>query len=336
MRAPDISVIVCTHNRSKELRRLLESLEVQKVDANSCWEVIIVDNNSSDDTRPVVERFADHSRLNLDYLLEKRQGKSHALNRGVSAARAPILAFTDDDVIADPWWVTEMLAATQAYDNNCFGGAVVAAWPDSAPRWLLKPHPRSPVGSAIVAHDLGPQPRFYTFRDDPPVGANLFFRRAVFDKYGGFRADLGPGSGARFAYGEDSEFCYRLMKAGEKILYLPQAKVFHPVDRRRMEKSYLRRWYFGNGRATVRMDGIPEGVKTCFKVPRYLLRKLGVGYLKYLGALLKEGREASFFYQLHVYRILGEVYESYLLLGRRQCGIQNLEMRDYESNREVS
>src|SRR5690349_5231481 len=101
----DVSVCICTYNRCQTLRSALESVLGQEADGVR-FEVIVVDNNSTDDTKQVVESFVRRGHSNLRYSFEGRQGLSHARNAGIAVARSPLVAFTDDDIRVAPDWVS--------------------------------------------------------------------------------------------------------------------------------------------------------------------------------------------------------------------------------------
>jgi len=127
----DISVIIATYNRASILRGTLESLAALQPQGIT-HEIIVVDNNSSDNTRAVVEEFAQ--RAPIRYLFEERQGKNHALNRAVEVAQGELFVFTDDDVFVPADWLDRYLAAAQAHpEADAFGGSVVARLPANAP-----------------------------------------------------------------------------------------------------------------------------------------------------------------------------------------------------------
>ena len=147
----DISVIVATYNRAGILKGTLESLAALRPQGVT-HEIIVVDNNSSDNTREVVEEFAQ--RAPIRYLFEERQGKNHALNAAVEVAQGELLVFTDDDVFVPADWLDRYWAAAQAHtEADVFGGSVVARLPANAPQWAH--HPWLPFG----ALDLGSERR---------------------------------------------------------------------------------------------------------------------------------------------------------------------------------
>jgi len=226
-----LSVIICTYNRAESLKRTFDSLMNQQgVNDKKLWELLIVDNNSNDQTSEVVEKYMENTRLNIRYVFEPRQGKTYALNTGISNARGQVLAFTDDDVIADSKWVASIMEAAQNYRYEGFGGKVVPLWPSAVPPWIQPtgPYAKPIVGSPIVSHDCGDEIKEYGESMWVPIGANMFFRREVFEKYGEFRTDLGP-KGEIYGPYEDSELGFRLKKNGERILYFPRAVIYNPV-----------------------------------------------------------------------------------------------------------
>src|SRR5215211_2485879 len=115
----DVSVVLCTHNRYETLRNALRALAMTTVPSGLDWEVVVVDNNSSDRTRIVVEEFARQAPCEAVYVFEARQGKSFALNSGIARARGRILAFTDDDAVVDVEWLSAI--ARGFAEHDCAG-----------------------------------------------------------------------------------------------------------------------------------------------------------------------------------------------------------------------
>jgi GT2 family glycosyltransferase len=296
------SVIICTCNRSDRLTEALESLMRITVPLAMEWEVLIVDNNSTDATKSTGESFAAKYGGRIRYIFEGAQGKSFALNAGIRAAHGDILAFTDDDVTFDQHWLTELIGTLEKLDCAGVGGKIIPVWSFSKPSWF-QDSGSGKLYPAIVSFDMGENPCAIK---TAAFGANMAFRKELFLKYGGFRADLGPTLGSEIR-GEDSEFCRRLIKAGERVVYAPTAVVYHPVEKRRTEKSYFEAWYLGRGRASVREGGIPENAVRYFGVPRYLLAALFRNAVKWLCSLNSKRR---FHHKLVVYETIGQVQES--------------------------
>lgn len=308
----DVSIIVCTYNRVALLAQMLESLSAVRLPQDVRCELVLVDNNSTDDTRDVVEAFRGRLSYPVNYVFEGRQGKTYALNSGIERSKGEILAFTDDDVQLAEGWLEEMLRPFASEDVLGVGGRILPAWTGSPPNWYVTAGPDR-LMAVIVAHDLG---ETELDQRTPPFGANMAFRREAFSKYGVFRADLG---GAELLRGEDTEFATRLLENGERIVYAPLALVHHPVEQERATKRYYRTWYFDYGRAEARLRGFrPEDVRW-FGIPRHMIRTLGTQLLRWLTRL---GRKGHFTRQLQIFRTVGAIVE-----GRRIHKATNLSMQ---------
>lgn len=296
-----ITVAVCTHNRAGRLSETLEPMLRMEVPGWLDWELLVVDNGSTDDTRRAVRRFAATSDGRVRYFWEPRLGLSRARNAAVGAARGEIVAFTDDDVIPEANWLAALAEAFRDHDCAGAGGRVLARWEFEPPDWWEAT--AHELDAAIVSFDPGGGPREL---DMAPFGANMAFRREMFDRHGGFRTDLGR-RGSQLMSGEDTEFGRRLLEAGERIRYVPEATVHHPVSRERATKAYFRRWYFEFGRTVVRRDGLPAAAPRILGIPRYLFRELCAELLKAAGRWSTHRR---FVHELRARSILGKIVES--------------------------
>jgi glycosyltransferase involved in cell wall biosynthesis len=301
-----ISVVLCTYNRAPSLRKTLESLRRMPMPPDLAWELLIVDNNSNDSTRDEVSRFAANSDLNVRYIWEPRAGKSYALNRGISEARGEIIAFTDDDVLVSPEWLPELICAFNHFDCLGVGGRCIPGWDSyKKPDWVVTTGPYCLSRGPLLDFDLGSEAKEIQYRD-PPWGLNMAFRRIAFEKYGGFRTDLGP-SGTGRVLGEDTEFCRRLLGHGEKIVYAPKAVVHHPVHPERISKKYFLRYQFNVGRAEIRLEGWPADAVCYFGIPRYMFRTLLERCKTWLFTV---GAEKRFYHKARVYCLLGQMFDA--------------------------
>lgn len=264
-----ISVILCTYNRCRNLPEALGSIAASNLPEPVDWEVLVVDNNSSDQTREVIEHFCGQHPGRFRYLFEPRQGKSHALNTGIQASQGEVLAFADDDATVEPDWLWNLTSSLRNGESSGAGGRIIPVWKQPPPRWLSTedPHTMGP----FVAFDLGPEAISLT---RPPYGANMAFRREVFERYGGFRTDLGPRPGSEIRR-EDVEFAQRLLDAGEPMRYEPSAVVHHPVPDNRVSKRFVRSWWFWYGYSEIMQFGLPSDARwRIVGVPLYSLRRL--------------------------------------------------------------
>ena len=298
----DISIVLATYNRAANLQTTLETLATQVVSSNLSWELLVVDNNSTDGTRNVVKNFAEASYFPVRYIFEKNQGRTYALNRGIAEAKGEIIAFTDDDVLVHCDWLANLCKAFAQQDLIALAGRVLPLWNHPKPDWL-----EMNGQFAVVNFDLGGDAREITI---PPLGANSAFRRDVFEKYGLFREDLGVCGNKHTITCDDTEFGERLIRAKEKIFYCPEAIIYHPVDPQRTTKKYFLTWYYYNGVSLTRTFGVPQDGVFWFGVPRWLYREFLGNAVKWLCTLQPIRR---FHHKLRTYRSLGNIVESYRL-----------------------
>jgi glucosyl-dolichyl phosphate glucuronosyltransferase len=273
----DVTVILCTYNRSQLLPKALESVAASALPESIEWEVVVVDNNSKDRTREVVEGFCCRYPARFRYVLESRQGLSHARNAGIRGARGRVLAFMDDDVIVDPGWLWNLTQGLMSGEWAGAGGRVLPVWTCALPRWLSSDDPHALAPFVFFDHGLEPGPLH-----EPAFGANMAFQRAMFEKYGGFRTDLGR-CGDNLLSNEDTELGRRLLDGGERLRYEPSAVVNHPVAENRLQKKYLLAWEFGKAQGNMRESGIAPGTKWfAFGVPLYLVRRFCVWTVRWM------------------------------------------------------
>jgi glucosyl-dolichyl phosphate glucuronosyltransferase len=283
-----ITVIVCTYNRCGILAKALESVAASELPNSVAWEVLVVDNNSSDQTREVVQNFCARYPGRFRYLFAPRQGLSHARNAGIQEARGDTIAFTDDDLTVEPTWLWNLTGALCNGEWAGAGGRILRAKTFSPPRWLA---PDGPMGGPLYAHfDLGDKAREL---DRPPYGANMAFRKEMFEKYGDFRTDLGnaPGSEVR---NDDTEFGRRLMAARERLRYEPSAVVYHEIPENGISKEFLLKWWFDYGRGGIREAGKRPGTlgipRRYITIPNLLLSHLPRKTLRWLVTLNPQER----------------------------------------------
>jgi glucosyl-dolichyl phosphate glucuronosyltransferase len=315
----DLTVIICTWNRAKSLEVVLQSLNDSIVPEGFEWEVLVVDNNSKDDTRAVCDSFIAKNPRRFRYLFHGTQGKTHALNAGIREAHSEYLALTDDDLTVDPHWAAEIYDAFQKYDCAAVAGKIVPVWNCPKPSWIAFDGPyRHPAYGGIVNFDQGDAPVKLTAT---AIGANMGLRKTIFEKYGPYRTDLNRIND--LLGGEDTEYCRRIMQAGECLMYAPKAVVYHPVEEYRTTRKYLRSMAFHYGRWSILVGGIPDGTKCYFGVPRYLFPIALRFFRKWM---FSRGEQRRSFYQLELFQTFGRMAESKRWLRNRhvQPAIQGL------------
>ena len=309
-----ITVIVCTFNRCQMLPTMLDSVAASKLPPSVDWEVLVVDNNSSDQTQGAVERFCRQYPGRFRYVFEPKPGKTYALNTGIHEAGGDVLAFIDDDVIVEPTWLRNLTLSLNDGEWGGSGGRTLPEQSFSPPPWLPR---EGHYGLAPLAvFDLGSDPCELT---EPPFGNNMAFRKAMFEKHGGFRLDLGPRAGSRDPQkSEDSEFGHRLLDAGERLRYEPSAVVYHAVPPGRVMKKYFLGWWFDKARADIRAFGIPRDAKwRVGGIPLSLFRRLAVWSLRWMATVQSSRR---FSCKIKVWVLGGEIFECYRL-SRNKMGV---------------
>lgn len=305
-----ITVILCTFNRCQSLTLTLESIAASTVPGNIEWEVLVIDNNSSDGTRHTVEDFCRIHPGHFRYLFEPNSGKSYALNTGIRNAQGKILVFVDDDVTVEPSWLLKLANSLQDPNWAGVGGRTLLAEKFSPPRWMATDGPFSMAGILAAKFDLGDKPCELCPPHQPPYGANMAFRREMFEKYGMFRTDLGPSPDRTTPRpNEDTEFGRRLIAAGEHIRYEPSAIVYHPVTKKRINKQYFLTWWFDYGRAAIRevgrrpdINGIPRRYFTISKTAATLVGRA-------LSWMTTWDSQARFFRKCRVWATAGQIVE---------------------------
>ena len=292
-RAPLASVIIPTFNRADLLGETLDRLAAIRP-ALSRWDVVVADNNSTDDTRGVVERRQPHFPVPLRYLFEPRQGRSWALNAAIGSTDAPALVFTDDDVLVGDDWLdaaTEPLLASRAIAYT--GGPVLPIWEAPRPAWL--PVDRSDLWGTIAILDYGQEPFVFEERQRVPLGANMAVHRSLFDRIGLFNPTLGRvGSGKQLLGQEVPEFLARSRRGGARGQYQPSMTVQHHVPAKRLTKEYFRRWWYGKGISRAELDRLQPvtelgvdltAARQIAGVPAFMFRSAGEDALGWVAAL---------------------------------------------------
>jgi glucosyl-dolichyl phosphate glucuronosyltransferase len=265
-----ISVVLATRNRAAVLAPTLEALGGQ--DPAGCpYEILVVDNGSSDDTARVVAA-AVEAGVPIVGLREERPGKSHALNAAIARARGDLLAFIDDDVLPAPGWLAAQRRAIEETGADYVTGRILPLWEAPPPRWL-SPALYGGLSAADGGTERISSPADGTAGPILPMGGNMAVRRRVLDRIGGWNPDLGALEGT-LRTGEDHEFGLRMVGAGFRGVYEPAALVHHRVPATRLRLAYFWRWHWDNGAVHAALEQVyPPAVPHLLDVPRYLWRQ---------------------------------------------------------------
>ena len=255
-----ISVIVPTYNRATVLKDTLECLIKQKTNGEFDYEIIVVDNNSKDNTREVVDSYIAQFQGSFMYVFEPKQARAHALNAGLKAAKGDIICCVDDDCLVEETYLGNINRVFQEYgpDVGVVGGKIFPKWlGNDYPFWLdaiFNQPARLENGAfnwtkisfegVLGILDFGNEPFIldYTQKDCPRLqfyGANMAFRRSILERYGDFSAEN--------PFGEDTEICKRLFNAGIKGIYAPSVGLYHKIPTDKGTPAFFYKWWFGRG-----------------------------------------------------------------------------------------
>jgi glycosyltransferase involved in cell wall biosynthesis len=274
---PSISVIVCTFNRCDSLRDTLNSLTAMDVPSTIDWDIVVVDNNSKDNTRDCVTQMAQGN-SRIQYLFERRPGKSYALNLGIKHSDKTYIAFTDDDVLVPRDWLTTIVGTFEANDVDCVGGKVRPLWLAPRPAWL-----GDELLNVLAMLDFGDELFEFNLTDRRfPYGANVALRRESLERIGLYDPALGRTGEVGGA--EDKELFERLLSRGGRAIYCPASIVLHKVLPGRLEKAYFRRWHFAAGVARAK---IVRSGRRLFGIELSLVKEFGKSVVSLIGAALR-------------------------------------------------
>lgn len=263
----NVTVAICTWNRAALLDRTLAKLRELTLPDGTTWELLVVNNNCTDDTDAVAAKHADSLPLRL--LRETKQGLSNARNCAIEHTRGDLLVWTDDDVLVDPHWLAEYLKAAAAFpDAGFFGGTVDPWFAVEPPAWVKRNLDQ--LQGTFAIRQLGPEVRPLA-DNELPFGANMAFRTALIRNH---RFDPALGRiGTGMLSGEETELVARLRKQGHPGIWVGPARVQHYVAAERLTANYVWKYFHGLGRTYRICDpGDPNGPRF-LGAPRWAVRR---------------------------------------------------------------
>lgn len=262
-----ISAIICTHNRDDYLAKAIQSLVDQSMSKDK-YEIIIVDNCSTDSTKKVIEQFTSVS--NIRYIYESTLGLSYARNTGWRNARGEYVAYLDDDAIACPVWLDKILEVftTVTPRPGCIGGRVDPIWEAPRPRWLSD---ELITGLTVINWSDLPH-NLLDLNQKWLAGANIAFPMDVLKHIGGFVSGLDR-TGKRLLSGGDVFLEKQIQRAGYSCFYHPEIAVKHLVPKSRLKKRWFTRRYYCQGLSDAGVQLIEETPSITKRI-RYAIRKL--------------------------------------------------------------
>jgi glycosyltransferase involved in cell wall biosynthesis len=221
-----VSIVVPTYNRAGMLRRALQSLVFQETDGHFLYEILVIDDASTDETSHVVKEVSARSHVSIRYIREKGKGYPDALNRGIKEATGKWITFFDDDQLAESDWLKNLLAVALQIGAGCVGGTIKLELPQERLMCL------GPVCRGMLGEQINNEPKRCQGRH-LPSGGNMLVDRKVFEKIGYFDNTLSDG-------GCDSDFIIRARIANFSIWFAPDAIIYHKVPTYRLKLDYFR------------------------------------------------------------------------------------------------
>ena len=259
-----ITIIICTYNREKYIGPLLESIAKNDYPKGD-YEILLVDNNCTDNTRAVCQSFAEtHKDVNFRYVVEPEQGLSAARNKGIKESKSDIIIYVDDDALVDSNYISSYANHLANNPNTmAAGGPIEPLYETEEPKWM------SPYIKALLTAwmNYGPSVRNYP-KGHYPGGGNAAYRKIVFDKVGLFNTELGR-KGTALLASEEKDIFDKMRALGMQVKYLPTPVLHHIIPQAKLEKPYFDK--------LTRQIGNSERMRT-----------LAISKSKYLSRLMSE------------------------------------------------
>ncbi len=263
---PDVSIVLCTYNRAHMLAECIESLMAQRSYGEFTFEIVVVDNRSTDNTAAIVAELASRSSVAIRYVLENQPGQVHARHRGFDEARGEWIANFDDDEVAEPDWLVEMLRLARNKNVLSVGGLLLLRFTEQSDR-QLHPRVRRILGESV----RWSEPRPYTRRQGPGSGTQLL-HKSVLERVG--RYDV-----TQSLRGYDTDFYRRMREAGIESWFAPKSVAYHITPSSRLTYKYLHDTCFHDGWTFCRRDLEHFGKLICFFV---LIVRFALVFFKHL------------------------------------------------------
>ncbi len=299
-----VTIAVCTYNRAEMLTDALQSLMALESSSDFQHEILVVDNASTDATPQVIARSIATSPVPLRAVYERQPGVAAARNRAIATARGEWIAFFDDDQIADPNWLTELVAIAREKNLRCVGGAVRLRLPENAPQ--VSRHCRAQLGESVGLDE--PMP--YHLRCMPGTG-NLLIHGDVFRQIGRFDETLNMGA-------EDSDLFLRIFQAEIPAWYTPRAIVRHVIPAYRLQPNYLRWTCCRTGAARALRDRKSHSLLgISARLAARATQIAFVGIMQWLPARLRGDQATALGWQCRMWRAIGYVRSGLQLLAPR-------------------
>lgn len=270
-----VTIAICTLNRAESLRLTLASLAAMRMPPGIEWEIVVVDNGSTDHTSRMLREHGG-----VIHVYEPQRGISNARNRAVEVARGDYIIWTDDDVIVDPNWLTAYLEAFRRWpDAAVFGGKIVPKYEGTPPKWIAEAE--GMLSGTYAERDFGniPLPLPVAQTDGLPFSANLAVRTKE-QRSVRFNPELGASPSHRRT-AEETDVIEAIFAAGATGYWIPDAMVYHRIGRDRQTTHYIANWFARLGETAAFRSGVSPDPARVFGAPRWLWRRLAAEWCRY-------------------------------------------------------
>ncbi len=286
----EVTIVICTYNRSNLLRFSLQSLTEQCTPADR-FNVLIVDNNSTDNTPGVIKEYVSNY-PNFYSVVEEKQGLSHARNRAITESKTEWLTYFDDDAKAFPDFVENILETIQKYDYHIIAGKINDWFLEERPNWYHDLHDSKKKDDVI--QELG--------KDQFAIGCNMTVCKEVFKNVGEFDPELGMNGEHEF-YGEEILIQVKARKQGFVIGFNPKIQIYHLVRPEKLSVQWHLHSNYLKGQSSIKtLDKTPPNI---FIV---ILKALGFVLIKWPYFLLRLFFDRNFKVETFLIRALGPLY----------------------------
>lgn len=299
MQDVQLSVIVCTYNREKYIAECLRHLADQSMDFGR-FEVVVVNNKSTDNTEEIIlKSIEDYPQVNFLYFVEEQQGHTFARNRGILESRGEILSFIDDDAFVCHGFCMEIDAFFERQsDAAAIGGRIIPEYEIGQPKWMSRY-----LLPLVAALDRGDEVNEFT-GSKFPIGANMAFRKSVFDTYGLFDEDLGR-RGKGLEGGDEKEVFLRLKKGKEKIYYVPKVAVTHIIPEHRVQLDYIKGLATGVGASERKRLSKSGWMEIVNKIGSETIKVIGTPLLSLKYLFSGETAKANMLLKFRIWVLMG-------------------------------
>jgi L-malate glycosyltransferase len=299
-----LTVLMATHNGAPTLPVVLDAYCKLEPPAGG-WNLVIVDNGSTDSTKEIIEAFTQ--KLPLTYAFEGQQGKNAALNTGLTYIEGDLIVFTDDDAIPRRDWLVQLRTTADSQSSfSIFGGTILPKWEVDPEPWILNWVPLS-VAYTLTDPDWPEGP----ITPQRVFEVNSAYRAHIFDL--GYRFDpaMGP-SGSNYPMGSGTELHLRLMNAGYTAWHCKSAVVEHIVRKSQLQRDWLlgRAFRYGRGHYRQNIKDAFKSPRLVFGVPRFILREVVTQALRVARARTGKDESKLFSERWNLNVLAGQVYEA--------------------------